>query len=62
MKKHETFDSHEEALACQSQHKGAEITVREGHPIMLGGRLTYVVPEDCPSWTVWWEEPALPDQ
>lgn len=56
VERHETFYDKEEALACQAKHKGAEITSRPGSPIMLHGEPTYAIPEDQPSWTVWWEE------
>lgn len=56
VEKHEIFYSKEEALACQAQHKDAEITAREGHGLWLNGEWTYDFPESRPSWTVSWEE------
>lgn len=56
VEKCETFYDEEEALDCQAQHPGAEITAQEGHPIMLYGELMYPYPEAHPSWTVWWDE------
>ena len=57
MEMHETFNDKDEALECMEQHPGAEMTFREGHPIVLFGKPTYAIPEDKPQWTVWWEEP-----
>lgn len=58
IQKQETFYSKEEALDCQAQHKGAEITFHEGHGIMLDGKWTYEIPENRPSWTVSWTVPV----
>lgn len=58
IQKHETFYSKDEALGCQAQHAGAEITFHEGHGIMLDGELVYEIPENRPSWTVTWNETA----
>lgn len=58
IQKQETFYSKEEALDCQTQHAGAEITSREGHGLMLNGKLVYEIPENRPSWTVSWIEAA----
>lgn len=55
-KKHETFYEFSEALDWQAKHPNSEITAKVGHPIMLFGVLTYPMPEDRPSWTVWWVE------
>lgn len=52
---HETFWDYDEALEFQSKHPGSEITRKQGSPILLNGELTYAIPEDRPSWTVWWE-------
>ena len=41
IQKQETFYSKDEALGCQAQHAGAEITFREGHGLMLNGEWTY---------------------
>ncbi|USF25543.1 hypothetical protein N510_000455 [Firmicutes bacterium ASF500] len=57
--RHETFYSEEEALACQAQHTGADIIARKGHGMMLNGEWSYVIPEDRPSWTVYWDEDVL---
>lgn len=54
--KQETYYTEEEAIACQAQHKGAEIVARPGHGRVLNGEWTYIIPEDRPSWTVYWEE------
>ena len=54
---YETFLDEEEAYACQRLHKGAEITSHPGHGIMMGGNLVYDIPENRPSWTVYWYEP-----
>lgn len=56
IEKHETFYSKEEAYACQTQHADAQIIFKEGHGMMLCGEWMYVIPEDRPSWTVYWEE------
>ena len=56
MENHKTFYDRDEALACQAEHPSSEITHKPGHPIMLGNRLIYEIPEARPSWTVWWEE------
>ena len=54
----EIFYSKDEALGCQAQHAGAEITFREGHGLMLNGEWTYDSPENRPSWTVSWTVPV----
>lgn len=56
IEKWETFYDEDEALACQQQHKGAEINARSGHGLWLNGEWTYDIPENRPSWTVCWEE------
>ena len=58
IQKQETFYSKDEALGCQAQHAGAEITFREGHGLMLNGEWTYEIPENRPSWTVSWTVPV----
>ena len=58
IQKQETFYSKDEALGCQAQHAGAEITFREGHGLMLNGEWTYDIPENRPSWTVSWTVPV----
>ena len=58
IQKQETFYSKDEALGCQAQHAGAEITFREGHGLMLNGEWTYDIPENRPAWTVTWTEAA----
>ncbi len=58
IQKQETFYSKDEALGCQAQHAGAEITFREGHGLMLNGKWTYEIPENRPSWTVSWTVPV----
>lgn len=58
IQKHETFYSKDEALGCQAQHAGAEITFHEGHGIMLDGELVYEIPENRPAWIVTWNEAA----
>lgn len=62
MEMHETFNDKDEAMECMAKHPGAEMTFREGHPIMLFGELTYAIPEDKPQWTVWWEEPECQER
>ena len=57
--RHENFYSEDEALACQAQHIGADIIARKGHGMMLNGEWSYVIPEDRPSWTVYWDEDVL---
>lgn len=52
---HETFWDYDEAVECQAQHPGSEITHKPGNYILLNGELTYAIPESRPSWTVWWE-------
>ncbi len=59
---YETFLDEEEAYACQRLHKGAEITSHPGHGIMMGGNLVYDIPENRPSWTVYWYEPNADDE
>ena len=56
MEKHETFYDRAEALECLARHPGAEMTFRPGSPIWLFGQMTYAIPEDRPSWTVWWDD------
>ena len=58
IQKQETFYSKDEALGCQAQHAGAEITFREGHGLMLNGEWTYDIPENRPAWIVTWTEAA----
>lgn len=56
VEKCETFYDEEEALDCQAQHPGAEITAERGYPVMLFGQMMYPYPEARPTWTVWWDE------
>ena len=58
IQKQETFYSKDEALGCQAQHAGAEITFREGHGLMLNGEWTYDIPENRPAWIVSWTVPV----
>ena len=58
IQKKEVFYTKDEALGCQAQHTGAEITFREGHGLMLNGEWTYDIPENRPSWTVSWTAPV----
>ena len=58
IQKQGNFYSKDEALGCQAQHAGAEITFREGHGLMLNGEWTYDIPENRPSWTVSWTVPV----
>lgn len=56
MVKCEIFYDQKEAETCLAQHPGAEISARPGRPIRIHGEWMYPIPEDRPSWTVWWEE------